>query len=257
MTQRPLHGKVALITGASRGIGRATAKRLAAAGADVIINYLTNEASARDTAEECRQLGSKVWMIKADVGEEEDIAEMIEFAGNEAGAIDLLISNAASGGYRELMQASARNFDTAMHINARPLLFLTQYASRWLIGPGKRSKIVAISSHGSHRALPAYGVIGASKAALESLVRQLAYELGPQGVHVNCILAGLVATDATQHVDGFESIFAANQSKMLVGEHRVLRPEDVAESILFLCSEASDFVQGHTMVIDGGVSLHL
>lgn len=252
-----LENKVAVITGASRGIGRAIAHRLARSGCDLFLNFLTSEAKARELADELQSLNRRVWLVKADMGEEEDIAEMMEFAGQQAGRIDMVISNAASGGFRPLQNASMRHFDTAMHTNARALLLLAQHAVKWMQGSGQKGKIVALSSHGSHRALPAYGLVGASKAALESLVRQLAFELGPQGVNVNCVLAGLVATDAVRHVDGFDDIFARNQARMLVADQRTLTPEDVADAVHFLCSPAADLIQGHTLVIDGGVSLHL
>lgn len=257
MMTKILQDQVALISGGSRGIGAATAKRLAQSGCHVAINYLTNEASAREVAEACRGYGVKTWLVKADMAEEDDIADMIDFVGEQAGRIDIVISNAASGGYRNLVKATPKNFDTAMHTNARALVILAQHAERWMVGRSRRGKIVAISSHGSHRALPAYGLIGASKAALESLVRQLAYELGPKGVNVNCVLAGLVATDATRHVETFDTLFAENQAKMLLPGSEVLSAEHVAETIHFLSSPAADLIQGHTLVIDGGVSLHL
>jgi enoyl-[acyl-carrier protein] reductase III len=114
-----------------------------------------------------------------------------------------------------------------------------------------RSKVVAISSHGSHKALPAYGLIGASKAALESLVRHLALELGNRGVNVNAVLAGLVETDSTRALPGSSEFFSAvNQRRMMAG--RPLTTRDVADSVLFLASNLSDLVQGATLVVDGG-----
>jgi enoyl-[acyl-carrier protein] reductase III len=118
-----------------------------------------------------------------------------------------------------------------------------------------RRKVIALSSHGSHRALPAYGLIGASKAALESMVRHLALELGNQGVNVNVVLAGLVETDSTRGFPGSEEAFATVAARRLVGG-LPLSPEAVAETILFLASPLSDLIQGQTIVVDGGEALH-
>ncbi len=248
-----LAGKVAVITGASRGIGRATALRFAQAGADVAINFLTSESEARAVAQEVMALGRRALLVKADVSEEEDAAELIQTVAREWGRLDIVVSNAASGGFRNVMDANSRHFDAAMKTNVRALLILAQQAAPLMKKAGG-GKIVAISSHGSHRALPAYGLIGASKAALESLVRHLALELGPFGINCNCVLAGLVATNSTKLLP--QEIFAAVNEKLLVGKGKTLGPEHVADAIYFLCSPASDLVQGHTLIVDGGACLH-
>ena len=250
-----LTGKTALITGGSRGIGRATALRLAAAGADIIINYVTSQSSAAELAGEITAMGRQAATVKADVSEPEDISSMLEFVKSEFGKLDVLVSNAASGGFRSLMDATPRNFEAAMNTNVRSLMLLAQGAKPLMKGPGERRKIIALSSHGSHRALPAYGLIGASKAALESLARHLAMELGNDGINVNVVLAGLVETDSTRGFPGSEQMFS------LVAERRpmagvVLSPESIANTILFLASPLSDLVQGATIVVDGGESLH-
>lgn len=246
-----LHGQVALVTGSSRGIGRATALRLAEAGADVIVNFVTSQSAAEQVANEISQLGRRVAVVKADVSAPEDVASMMEFVGSRFERLDILVSNAASGGFRLLMDANPRNFEAAMNTNVRALLGLVQGA-RKLLGHGpQRSRVVALSSHGSHRALPAYGLIGASKAALESLVRHLALELGNDGINFNVVLAGLVETDSTRLLPHANAIFEAVQLRTMVGD-RKLTADDVAQAVLFLCSSMSDLVQGQTLVVDGG-----
>lgn len=249
-----LSGKVALVTGASRGIGRASAMMLARAGADIVVNYVTSQAAANEIAEQIAGLGRRVAVVKADVSEKEDVDEMIRFITEEFGQLNIIVSNAASGGFRQLMDASPVHFERTMNINVRPLLHLVQ-ASQPLLTAGKdRAKVVALSSHGSHMALPAYGLIGASKAALESLVRQLALELGPQGINFNVVLAGLVKTDATRHIPDAEKLFEIVQQRMLVGD-RQLTTEEVAKAVLYLSSPMSDLVQGQVLTVDGGVGI--
>jgi enoyl-[acyl-carrier protein] reductase III len=251
-----LTGQVALVTGSARGIGRATALRLAEVGADLVVNYVSSQSAALETAEQIQQLGRRSAVVKADVSETDDVRAMIEFVRERFGRLDILVSNAAGGGFRSLADANARNFETAMNTNCRALLDLVQAALPLLARPTGRAKVIALSSHGSTRALPHYGLIGASKAALESLVRHMALEFGASGINFNIVQAGLVETDATRHVPGAAEMFASAVSESLVGNRRLL-PADVAEAVLFLASPASDLVQGHTLVIDGGQSLRV
>jgi enoyl-[acyl-carrier protein] reductase III len=253
-----LTGKTALVTGASRGIGRAIALRLAEAGADVVINYLSARTAAMEVAEKAAALGRRAWVVKADVSEEDDVRSMIEFVGREAGRLDILVSNAASGGFRPLLQASARQFQATMGINVLALIYLVQAALPLLelSAKGGRAKVIAISSHGSHLALPMYGLIGASKAALESLVRHLTLEIGHRGINVNVVKAGLVATDSTRLLPEAEQRFASSKDKMMTGD-RVLQAEDMADAVLFLASPLSDMVQGAILTVDGGAANHV
>ncbi len=251
-----LQGKRILITGSSRGIGRATALSLADCGCDVIVNYLTNEAAAMDVADEVEKRGQQALVIKADVSEPCDVQQMIDSIADQWGVIDAIVSNAAGGGFRNVLSAGPEHFDRAMHINARPLMLLAKAATLFYDNRTEPFKFVAMSSHGSDRALPAYGLIGASKAALEALVRHLALELGPKGVYFNCVLAGLVRTDAVSNLPDAEQYFADVQSRMLIAKDRPLLPEDVGNVIRFLLSSDSDLIQGQTIVVDGGVSLH-
>lgn len=251
-----LEGKRFLITGSSRGIGRATALLLADSGCDLIVNYLSNEQAALDVADEIEKRGQQALVIKADVSEPTDIQQMIEFIAEQWGTIDGIVSNAAGGGFRTVTSAAPEHFDRAMKINARPLMLLAKAASQILQNRETNFKFVALSSHGSHRALPAYGLIGASKAALESLVRHLAMEMGPSGVYFNCVLAGLVRTDATSGLPDSDKFFDAMNERLLVRKDRELLPADVAAVIRFLLSSDSDLIQGQTIIVDGGTCLH-
>lgn len=252
-----LTGKVALVTGSSRGIGKACALRLAEAGADVVVNYVMNRQAAMDLADSISDLGRRVLVVKADVSEEDDVRSMMKAVEEHFGRLDILVSNAASGGFRPLLAATKRNFQASYNTNVLALLYLVQAALPLMErreGEG-RSKVITISSHGSHMALPFYGLIGSSKAALESLVRHLTLEVGGRGVNVNVVKAGLVETDSTRQIPNADKIFLARKDRAMMGE-RMLMPEDVADVVLFLASPLSDLVQGETLVVDGGAAVH-
>lgn len=251
-----LHDKIALVTGGSRGIGRATALRLAEAGADIVLNYVSSRDEADRTAERIAEMGRRVAVVRADVSEQPDVQSMLEFVGETFGRLDILVSNAASGGFRPLLAATPRNFEATMNTNVRALLFLVQAAHPLLERARDRAKVVAISSHGSHMALPMYGLIGSSKAALESLVRHMALEFGDQGMNFNVVQAGLVPTDSTRLLPGAQQMFDARSYKTMTGE-RQLEATDVADAVLFLSSPLSDLVQGQTLIVDGGAAVHV
>ena len=251
-----LTGKVALVTGSSRGIGRACALRLAAAGADVVVNYVTSGREADEVAAQIAALGRNAACVRADVGEEEDVAEMIGFVEREFGRLDVLVHNAATGGFRPLAATTQRHFDAAMHTNVLSLVHLLKAAAALLERADGRSKVVVMSSHGTHMALPMYGLIGGSKAALTALARHWALELGARGVNVNVVEAGLVETDSTKRLPGAAEMFAGRRHKTMMGE-RMLEAADVADAVLFLASPLSDLVQGQTLVVDGGAAIHV
>jgi enoyl-[acyl-carrier protein] reductase III len=251
-----LTGKVALVTGSSRGIGRACALRLAEAGADLVVNYVTSKGAAQEVAKEAQAMGRRVAIVRADVSEQDDIEAMIDFVCTEFGQLDILVHNAATGGFRPLLNATTTNFQAAMNTNVQSFMFLMQAASELLAAAGRRGKAVVITSHGTHMALPAYGLIGSSKAALASLARHFALELGDRGVNVNIVEAGLVETDSTRRLPNSEAMFAGRKYKSMMGE-RFLEAGDVADAVLYMCSPLSDLVQGQTLIVDGGAAIHI
>lgn len=247
-----LSGRVALVTGSSRGIGRSVALRLAEAGADVVTHYLTSRNGARETADRIAKLGRRAAVVKADVTEPSDLRRMVRFVEREFGRLDILVSNAATGGFRPMLANTRGQWTHAMRANVEALLHLVR-AAEPLLAAANRGKVIALSSLGSHRALPDYGLVGATKASLESVVRQLALELGPRGINFNVILAGLVDTQSTRALPGAEGLFAEAAGRSLTG--RSLMARDVADAALFLSSPLADAVQGHTLVVDGGASI--
>lgn len=251
-----LTGKVALITGSSRGIGRACAKRLAEAGADIVINYVSAKNAAAEIGEEIHALGRRVLVVRADVSEEEDVQEMMDEVRAEFGRLDILVHNAATGGFRTLMDSKPANFQAAMSTNVQSLIFLLQAAGELLTQSDQRTKVTVITSHGAHMALPAYGLIGSSKAAVAALARHFSLELGDYGVNVNVVEAGLVETDSTRRIPFSQQLFDGRREKTMMGE-RDLEASDVADAVLFLSSPLSDLVQGQTLIVDGGAAIHI
>lgn len=245
-----LHGKVALITGGSRGIGRAIAIRLAEQGADIIVNYVRHRKDAEETAAEVERLGRKCLLVKTNVAKSEDVKKMFAVIDDEFAHLDILVSNAASGVLKPALELTERHWNWAMDINARALLTLVQQGLPLM---RRGSRVMAVSSLGSVRAIENYTTVGASKAALESLVRHLAVELGPQGINVNTISAGAVDTDALKHFPNRDEILGAAMARTPLG--RLTTPQDVADIALFLCSDLSAMIQGQVITVDGGYAI--
>jgi enoyl-[acyl-carrier protein] reductase III len=245
-----LAGRVALITGAARGIGRAVALKLAAAGCDVIANYYNSHEEAEAVCAEIRNMGRRAVAIKASVGLPESVDELFAELKKHFDRVDILVSNAASGVLRPTMEMTLKHWRWCMETNAFALTLLAQRAVPMMPSGGR---IVALSSLGALRAMPHYGFIGASKAALESLVRSLAQELGPRGIRVNAVSAGVVDTDALQHFPNREALLASFAQRTPAGP--VLTPQDVAGAVYLLCLPEADMINGHTLFVDGGFAI--
>jgi enoyl-[acyl-carrier protein] reductase III len=209
-----------------------------------------------EVADQISALGRTAAVVRADISQRDDVEAMIEFIKLEFGMLDIVVSNAATGGFRPLLATTDRNFDAAMQINVRPVIYLVQAALPLLEQSEQRAKVIAISSHGATIALPMYGTIGSSKAALEALMRHFALELGDRGINFNVVRAGLVETDSTRRLPNAEAIFAGRIHKSMTGE-RLLTDKDVADVVLYLASPMSDMIQGETIVVDGGAAIHI
>ncbi|MEX2539912.1 MAG: SDR family oxidoreductase [Actinomycetota bacterium] len=241
--------KTAFITGASRGIGRATALRFAADGASIAVGFFRNRSKAEAVCAELEGCGVKALPVKVHTGDLESISRAFDAVAEVFGSLDVFVSNAASGVLRPLVDVDARGWDWTMNVNARGFLLGAQRAAQLMPDGGS---IVALTSAGSTHVLPGYGAVGASKAALESLVRYLAVELGPR-VRVNAVSPGVVDTDALTHFPDRDQLLGEAVLRTPVG--RLVTPEEVAGSVAFLCSPAADMIRGHILVVDGGASL--
>ncbi|MEO8738709.1 MAG: enoyl-[acyl-carrier-protein] reductase FabL [Casimicrobiaceae bacterium] len=243
----PLAGKVALVTGAARGIGRAIARKLGSAGCDVVVNYYNSFDEAEALCGELRALGRRAYPVQGSVGVPDSVDEIFAEVAKHFDRIDIVVSNAASGVLKPAMDMTLKHWRWCLETNAFALNLLAQRAAPLMRDGGR---IIAMSSLGAQRAMPDYGFIGASKAALESLVRTLAQELGPRNIRVNTVSAGVVDTDALQHFPNREQLLANFATRTPAGP--VLTPDDVAGAVYLLCLPEAAMITGHTLVVDGG-----
>ena len=242
-----LTGKVALITGASRGIGRAIALELASKGAHVVVNYARNEEAAKQTVDELSGNGIKAMPFRANVGDPKAVKELVSAALKEFGGIDLLVHNAAMGAFKPVHKLKMNQWDLSLDINAQALLTLSQEVIPSMEKRGGGT-IIALSSLGAHRYIPDYGAIGISKAALETLVKYLAVELAPKNIRVNCVSGGLVDTDAVKAFPRYAEF--KKEVVQRTPASRIGKPEDLAQVVGFLASPESHWIYGQTIVAD-------
>ncbi len=248
-----LSGKVALVTGASRGIGRGIALELAKSGADVVVHYARKTSAAQEVVAEIEKLGRRAIAFKANLAEAEKIEAMFNQVESAFDGVDIFVANAATGGFRTMLETTDKHWDWTMDVNARSILRCVQRIAPHMIEQNW-GRIITITSLGGTRVVPSYSVIGLSKAVIESLTRYLAAELAPNGIIVNAISPGLVETDAINAMpDGarlaLENVRHRNPTRRLV------TPQDVGKVAAFLCSDAAEMIVGQTLMVDGGFSL--
>jgi enoyl-[acyl-carrier protein] reductase III len=240
-------GVTVFVTGGSRGIGREIALRFARDGAARVgIGYFRSDAQAEETAEAVRAFGAEPILVRGNIASEKTVAAVAA-----TGPIDILVHNAATGVIRPALETEDKHFDWTMGTNARALLSLARAVAPTM-PPG--SSIVGISSLGSHLVLDNYTLVGASKAALEALIRYLAVELAPIGIRVNGVSAGVVETDALEHFPNRDAMIAFG-NRNPVG--RMVTPADVAGLVSFLCGPDAEMIRGQTVIVDGGFSIAL
>lgn len=244
--------QAALVTGSSRGIGKAVALELARQGANIVVNYVRNEEAAQAAVRELSAVGVKALPFQANVGDPKAAEELIKFTAEKLGSIDILVHNAALGAFKPVHQLKLNQWQLSMDTNAQALLVLAQKALPYMEAK-KRGIIIALSSLGSRKFIPNYGAIGISKAALENLVRYLAVEFAPKGIRVNCVSGGPVDTDALKFFPDYQALKQLVTEKTPAG--RIAQPEDLAKVVAFLASPESAWIYGQTIIADGGLSL--
>jgi enoyl-[acyl-carrier protein] reductase III len=239
-------GASVFVTGGSRGIGREIALHFAREGAArVAIGYLRNDTAAEATAGELRGLGAEVVLVRGNVSSSR-VADQVA----QLGPLRALVHNAATGVIRPALETEEKHFEWTMAANARALISLAQAAAPSMEAG---ASIVALSSLGAQRVLENYVLVGASKAALEAIVRYLAVELAPRGIRVNAVSGGVVDTEALDYFPNREQMLAWARERTPAG--RMVTPADLADAVLFLCTPAAEMVRGQTLVVDGGFSL--
>jgi enoyl-[acyl-carrier protein] reductase III len=248
--KRDLEGKVALVTGGGRGIGRSITLSLAERGANVVICYLRRREPAEETCRLAEDHSVKAMAVRANVGEEEDLERLFDEIEETFGRLDVFVSNAATGVIRPVEKLDSRAWQWTMNANARAFFICARRAATMMEDGGS---MIALSSHGSERVLPGYALVGASKAAIETLARYLAVELASRNIRVNVVSPGVVETGALKHFPDTEGIIEEAIAKTPAG--RLATPQDVAAAVEFLTSERAAMITGHTLVIDGAASL--
>jgi enoyl-[acyl-carrier protein] reductase III len=245
-----LNGKIALVTGSSRGIGKAIALELASQGVSVVVNYARDRNAAIQTVNEITDLGVKCFMVRAHLGEPAKIIEMFQKIDQHFGRLDILVNNAASGVQRPAVELEVKHWDWTLDINLRAPWLCAKEASKLMTNGGH---IINISSLGARLTLPNYLAVGVSKAGLETLTRYLAVELASRGIVVNAVAGGLVETAALTHFPNKDRLLADSRERTPSG--RLVSPEDMARVVSFLCTDAAEMIRGQVIVVDGGISL--
>jgi enoyl-[acyl-carrier protein] reductase III len=245
-----LSGRTALVTGGTRGIGRAISLELACAGATVLANYVRDVKSADELERLAEGEGLRLRTCRADLTSKVGHERLAEALSALGAPLSVLVHAAATGVHRPFDELTLRHFDWTFALNVRAFFDLVH---RLLPTFGPAASIVAISSAGGRRAAPYYTLIGSSKGALEAMVRHLAVELAPRGIRVNCVVPGTVLTDAWKTLPDAEARLAEAVRRSPRG--RLTTVEEVATAVQFLCSDASSGIVGHTLVVDCGYEL--
>lgn len=243
-------GKIALITGGSRGIGRALALTLAARGSTAIIGYRRNEEAANDTVAAIERLGSSGLAIRADLESLEEIGAMFDQVQERFGRLDFFVSNASASNFRPMMELKPHHLERTFNTNVRAFVVGTQRAATLMDRGGR---IVVLSSYGSLRVFPTYANLGATKAALEMWSRYMAAELAPQGINVNAVTPGIIESDSSAYFYDTGLVAPLDTVVPKIPKRRLGTVQEAADTVLFLLSPASEYITGTTLVVDGGL----
>jgi len=249
--RRGFEGKVALITGASRGIGRQLALRLAARGAIPVVNYKQNDDLARGVVSEIERLGSTGLAIRADLESLDEIDAMFDQVHDRYGRLDFFVSNASASNFHHFMDLKPHHLERTFNLNVRAFVVGAQRAVKLMRDGGR---IVVLSSYGSIRSFPTYANLGSAKAAIETWARYMAVELAPRGVNVNAVNGGIIETDSSGYFYATGRVPSLDTVLPKIPKRRTGTAAEVAECCLFLLSPGAEYVTGTTLVVDGGLT---
>jgi len=246
-------GKVALITGSSRGIGRTLALSLADRGGSVVVNYKVNEDLAMEVVAGVRKRGGRAIAVQADMESPEDIDRLFDAAKEEFGKLDYFVDNAAASSFKNVRDLKLHHLDRSYAMNIRSFVLGAQRAVDLMTDGGR---IVTLSSYGSIRAYPTYANLGAAKAALEAYVRYMAIEFAPLGINVNAVSGGIIESDSSAYfydVEGMPDLYEKVLPK--IPKQRMGTVKEVADTVEFLLEPRSEYITGQSLVVDGGLTI--
>jgi enoyl-[acyl-carrier protein] reductase III len=244
--------KVALITGGTRGLGRAIALRLAREGATIALNYRRDEESALRTLAEVQSAAPKSTLTKADMESDAEVRAMVDGVGSDFGHLDFLIVNAAATAFRPLLEAKPHNLARTFNLSVGGFVAAVQAASKFM---GSGGRIIMISGIDSMRYMPGHGVLGAAKAALESMVRDFAFELGPRGITANGVNFGMIDSDSSRFYLGDDFARACEAAIRRSALGRLPQLDEVAAAVTLLLRPEAAFLTAQTIMVDGGLTL--
>jgi enoyl-[acyl-carrier protein] reductase III len=244
--------KVALITGGTRGLGRAIALTLARDGATIALNYRRDEDSANRTLAEIRALAPRSILLKADMEEDAQVRALVEGAGKALGRIDILVVNAAATAFKPLLAVKPHNLTRTFNLSVGGFVAAVQETSKFMSDGGR---ILMISGVDSMRYLPRHGVLGAAKAAMEAMVRDFAFELGPRGITVNGVNFGMIDSDSSRIYfgDDFERVLRVTAARTAL--KRLPELDEIAAVVALLCTPQAGYLTAQTIMVDGGLTL--
>jgi enoyl-[acyl-carrier protein] reductase III len=251
----PWAERVVLITGGTRGIGRAIALRLAREKPmHIRLVYCMNHDAARNTVADLKALGVSASSVVCDVSDENLQRELFASVEKDFGRLDVFIANAARTAFKSAVSIDTRSWRRTLQLNAESFLVGSQLAAGLMRANGG-GRIVGLSSLGSRFYTPSYAALGAAKAAIENLARYLAVELAGDKINVNVVCGGFIDTESMKMIPNYEAVTAAIAARTPMA--RLGHAEDLAGIVAFLCSDESDWIRGQTIVADGGISLSL
>ncbi|MGW9075789.1 1-cyclohexenylcarbonyl-CoA reductase [Streptomyces kronopolitis] len=243
---------ISLITGASRGIGRALALTLARQGGTVVVNYKKNAELAEKTVADIEEAGGQGIAVQADVETTEGVTTLFDEVAERYGRLDHFVSNAAASVFKNILDLGQHHLDRSYAMNLRPFVLGAQQAVKLMDDGGR---IVALSSYGSVRAYPTYAALGGMKAAIEAWVRYMAVEFAPYGINVNAVNGGLIDSDSLAYFYGIEGMPDMRGVLDRIPAGRPGTVQEMADTVAFLLGEGAGYITGQTLVVDGGLSV--
>ncbi len=248
--EKELKGKVAFVSGGTKGIGLEISRKLAEKGANVVINYFRSRQSANDAVEEIKKFGVECYAHRANIGNPDQLPAIFDGIKERFGKLDILVSNAALGLFTNMLDIDDKAWDLSMHTNARAFLHCIQLGTPLM---PDNSRIVSLSSLGSIRYIPGYASIGVSKAAIENIVKYAAIELAEKRITVNCVSGGFIDTNALKVFPNYEEMLEGVKERTPF--KRVGTPAEIADVVVFMAGPKASWITGQTIIVDGGYSL--